>query len=431
MSLPSFQVKKQQYMILGICVFVLFVIAVVFLLSFDDDVLPKREREIVEETNIDTVGKRINPQEVWVERLESENKLTQEKINALEKLLTSNMKKSDADKKKQEEVLKKIEESRRKKKREPLSIGQTIMPPMAPQILPQPPGPMAPGVNLPHGQGNLQAPQGVRKVVLKLSKRKGNFGLQKDRSTVDNTIPAGTFAKATLLGGVDASTSIGSQNDPRPVLLRVTDKGNLPRRFKSDLKACHVLASAYGDLSSERVYMRLEKLTCTERETGEISETEVSGYIVGEDGRAGVRGTVADRAGPVMRNSLIGGFLSGMGNYFGAQSQRAAFPVSPFGQANALSPQQMLSSGAATGVSGALDRYAEFFIKRAEQLQPVLQIAAGRGVDIVFTQGTQFGDTSVRKSLSKIRETSRKEAVRDIENKPDNKNWLPSVGDRK
>ena len=73
-----------------------------------------------------------------------------------------------------------------------------------------------------------------------------------------------------MVGGVDASTSIQASNDPRPVLLRVTDHGTLPRKFKSDLCGCHVLAACYGDISSERVYMRLEKLTCTERKTGEV-----------------------------------------------------------------------------------------------------------------------------------------------------------------
>ena len=42
----------------------------------------------------------------------------------------------------------------------------------------------------------------------------------KTLKTVDNTIPAGAFAEAILLGGVDASTSIQASGDPRPILLR-------------------------------------------------------------------------------------------------------------------------------------------------------------------------------------------------------------------
>jgi conjugal transfer pilus assembly protein TraB len=85
----------------------------------------------------------------------------------------------------------------------------------------------------------------------------------------------------------------------------------------------------------------------------------------------------------------------------------------------------MLSASASSGTSHALEKYADFFIKRAEQLQPVLQVAAGREVDIVFTQGTRFGETSVRKTLSKIRNKSRQQAIQTLET--DNSNWLPEM----
>ena len=40
----------------------------------------------------------------------------------------------------------------------------------------------------------------------------------------------------------------------------------------------------------------------------------IQGYVAGEDGRAGIRGVLVDRAGPVMRNAMIGGFFSGAAN---------------------------------------------------------------------------------------------------------------------
>ena len=94
----------------------------------------------------------------------------------------------------------------------------------------------------------------------------------------EGTIPAGSFAKAVILSGVDASTALTASVDPRPMLIRLVDHGTLPRRFRSDLQDCHIVASGYGDLSSERVFARLEKLTCIERVSGEIIETEVAGY---------------------------------------------------------------------------------------------------------------------------------------------------------
>ena len=246
--------------------------------------------------------------------------------------------------------------------------------------------------------------------------------------TTDNTIPAGAFAKAILLGGVDASTSIQSASDPRPVLLRVTDFGTLPRRFKSDLKGCHVLAASYGDISSERVFMRLEKLTCVERKTGEVVEMNVQGYVAGEDGRAGLRGSVVDRAGESMRNALVGGFFSGMGSFLSQAHNPVTFsPLNGLAQTNPLTNEGILKHGAAKGTSNALEKYADFYIKRAEQLQPVIQVAAGRPVDIVFSQGFAFGDSAIRHAVGKINDQKRHQQIQTVEENPTSvQAWIPS-----
>ena len=237
----------------------------------------------------------------------------------------------------------------------------------------------------------------------------------KPLKTTDNTIPAGAFAEAILLGGVDASTSIQASSDPRPILLRLTDPGTLPRRFKSDLEGCHVLAASYGDLSSERVFMRLEKLGCVERKTGEVIEIGIQGYVAGEDGRAGVRGAVVDRAGESMRNAMVGGFFSSIGKFLGQAKTPITFsPTTGLAQNNALDTNEIFRQSAANGMGGALDKYADFYIKRAEQMQPVIQVAAGRLVDLVFTQGLDFADSRARQVLSKTNDQKRYQQVQNI-----------------
>ena len=82
-----------------------------------------------------------------------------------------------------------------------------------------------------------------------------------------------------------------------------------------------------------------------------------------------------------MRNVLMGGFLSGVGEFL-SQSQNAAVTFSPVAglggltQANPMGMKDMLKAGAGKGLNNALDKYADFYIKRAEQLQPVIQVAA-------------------------------------------------------
>lgn len=259
-----------------------------------------------------------------------------------------------------------------------------------------------------------QAPEGIRpsegsdgSLINKFS-----LGLSENPKhnikTVETTIPASAFAKTVLLSGIDASASMNASSDPRPMLLRLIDHGTLPRRFQSDLKDCHCIASAYGDLSSERVYGRLEKLTCIERTTGEIIETQVAGYIAGSDGKAGIRGIVTSRDGQFLGRSLVGGIFSGLSNVAGTQKQPQGNPffgmVTP-GAAQMAGPTMMdnFTTGMASGAATALDRLSQYYIDRAEQLQPVIQVAAGQVVDIVFTEGTELRSSDQNSSVAVLK----------------------------
>ena len=235
----------------------------------------------------------------------------------------------------------------------------------------------------------------------------------KPRKTAENYIPAGSFAKAVLLSGVDAHTSLSAIADPDPVLIRIVDHGNLPRRFKSDLKDCHVIAAAYGDLSSERAKIRLEKLSCTEIATGEIIETEVAGFITGEDGRQGIRGEVVSTEGKLLGHSMLSGVLSGLANNFNSNtaSKPTAIMTSDFANP---STKDRLQDSFSSGASSSLDRLSKYYIERAESLQPIVQVGAGRKVDVIFTEGVFFGTTAVKKALAKKRDNSIQEKSEEI-----------------
>lgn len=264
-------------------------------------------------------------------------------------------------------------------------------------------------------RGGSTAGQKHETLIAKFSLGLDSSHQQQNRKTVDTTIPAGAFAQTILLSGLDASSAMNASSDPRPMLLRLIDHGTLPRRFQSDLKDCHCTASAYGDLSSERVYARLEKLTCIERSTGDIIETQVAGYIAGADGKAGIRGVVASKDGEFLSRSLIGGVFAGLSNVANPQSRQGQ--ANPFFGANGmpgagsqgapLSVGGMFASGMATGATTALDRLSQYYIDRAEQLQPVIQIAAGQVVDIVFTEGTSIGSQNIKSDIEKTRNDAR------------------------
>lgn len=371
--------------------------------------------------SLTTGANRVNLQEVWVHEFTQKADLTQKRLEALEQMVENLLKMNVAPK--TPSLGLNASDNDTEQLRQELKNLQTIDAPHRPNS-PQPTLlPPAPTTSESLSIKSLFKSSEVKKIVLSLRQNRSHQPLK----TTDNTLPAGAFARAILLGGVDASTSIQASSDPRPVLLRLTDPGTLPRRFRSDVEGCHVLAAGYGDLSSERVFMRLEKLSCVERKTGEVIEINVQGYVAGEDGRAGVRGVMVDKAGPVMRNAMMGGFFSSVGKFLSQARTPFLFsPATGLAQNNPLTSHDLLKQSAANGAGGALDKYADFYIKRAEQMQPVIQVAAGRKVDIVLTQGLDFSESAVRKAVSKTNDQKRFSQIQRLEESKPVQPWSPS-----
>ncbi|GAO99003.1 bacterial conjugation TrbI-like protein [Caedimonas varicaedens] len=133
---------------------------------------------------------------------------------------------------------------------------------------------------------------------------------------------------------------------------------------------------------------------------GVTVEKKVEGWVIGEDGRPGLRGEVVDRSGEAVRDTLLAGMLSGLSGFLKQEATSSVYPVSPFGQTNALKGKQALGGAASTGAGNALDKLAEFSIKRAEQMQPVILIASGRVVDVVFKSGVDLRPEAATPSLT-------------------------------
>lgn len=409
-------IKRRQTQLLWGSIVILSLI-ILFLLTF---IMRGREPEVKKTTRkpIATGASRINPQEVWVHKFTLEADLTHKRLEAIEGTLDKLLKLSASN---PGHLPPLIPSNEVVHLRQELKEGLQN-PASNPRALPSPPfatETQSCGKSKETERVSFRS-NALQKISLNLYQNRKAGPLK----TVDNTIPAGSFAKVILLGGVDASTSIQSANDPRPVLLRLISPGTLPRKFRSDLEDCHALAACYGDLSSERVFMRLEKLTCVERKTGEVLEMAVQGYVAGEDGRAGLRGHLVDRSTESLRAAMVGGFFSSVGNFLGKSQQPMVFsPQTGLAQTNPVTTLEMVKQSAASGTGGALDKYAEFYIKRAEQLQPVIQVAAGRRADIVFTQGTDFTDSVLRKTLSQKNDQRRFQEAQTVEENKSQHAW--------
>ena len=394
------EIKNQQYaLLLGLIAILSVSLIVTLTLAFNPK---KRTVATVAPKQLTTGASRINQQELWVHDFTAKAALTNKRLDLMEQALNNLLqlnKERAAVVVKEPEAVSETSVAALKNDLHKVQQFQEVQDlPLADKATPI---------------ASFSEPRpAVKFRSHELKKISLTGGKAKNLKTVDNTIPSGAFAQGMLLGGVDASTSIQASGDPRPILLRLTHKGTLPRRFHSDLEGCHALAAAYGDISSERVFMRLEKLSCVERKTGEIIDVAINGYVAGEDGRAGVRGLVVDRAGESMRQAMVGGFFSSIGKFLGQAKSPVLFsPATGLSQTPQLDASDIFKQSAASGMGGALDKYADFYIKRAEQMQPVIQVAAGRKVDLVFTKGLDFADSHLRQSLSHINDQKRYQEV--------------------
>jgi conjugal transfer pilus assembly protein TraB len=202
----------------------------------------------------------------------------------------------------------------------------------------------------------------------------------------DSFLPVG-IAPAVLLTGLDAPTSGQGQRNPHPVLMRIDDNGFLPNRYRSEIKECFVVAAGYGDLSSERAYMRLELLSCV-RTDGQVIEVPVSGSVYGEDGKHGVRGRLVSKQGAVLANALLSGFVTGLTHSY--SQGIGTISVSPLGSTRTYDSKQALEAGLAQGFSSAADKLSSYYMALADKMHPIIEVDAGRKVDIVFTKGTRI-----------------------------------------
>ena len=251
--------------------------------------------------------------------------------------------------------------------------------------------------NIPNSPDNVYV-KGVRPNII-VTEDGGNVSFDRTNSNNNSTgkfraqksyIPSGTFFRAVLLGGLDAPTGGESQTaSPHPVLMRIDSLAQLPNRFRQNFKECFVTGTGYGDLSSERARIRTEQMSCVGND-GRAIDIPIKGWIAGEDGKTGVRGRLVTKQGAVLKNALIAGTLSGIGSALSAGATTTT--TNGLGSVASISTGKQVQNALGAGANGAFDRLAQYYVKLADKMFPVIEVDAGRKVDIVLLKGFSIGD---------------------------------------
>ncbi len=216
------------------------------------------------------------------------------------------------------------------------------------------------------------------------------YGSTKSKNAQDGSrsrqiefLPAGSFVRASMLNGVDAPTGGQAQSNPLPLALHVIDTANLANKYKLNITDCRFIVAAWGDLSSERTMGRTESLTCII--DGEAVEMQVKGQVIGEDGKAGMRGRLVTKQGQLLANALFAGSLSGIGRAF--QAGATTTTTGAAGVTQTIDPENVVQAGIGGGVSAAANTLAQYYLKAADKLFPVIETDGGRIVEVLITKG--------------------------------------------
>ena len=233
----------------------------------------------------------------------------------------------------------------------------------------------------------------------KISKKNASYGgvsardmLEGEKANAEKEvfIPSGSIIQGVLLTGLDAPTGRKSSGNPVPALVRIKHDAILPNRVVQDVKECFLIVSGYGSLSTERANLRSERLSCV-RPDGGVIETSLDGWVIGEDGKAGLRGRLVSKQGRVIANSIIAGVLSGLAGSYQPQKV-ATLNITPGATVEYQYPtlDGMLGNAGLGGANRALERVAEYYLEMADEMFPIIEIDAGRKVTVVMVRGAKL-----------------------------------------
>ncbi|MCI4412192.1 MAG: hypothetical protein JHC38_11020 [Thiotrichales bacterium] len=383
------------------------------------------EKKAEEIKQISSPGSSSNPAQVWMALSANEINGIKSQVNDLKtrletqatlaaKLDEQNKALIEAQQKLEADRLLLEEEKARQIKQQPTtpSVVQTAQPPFAPATTNNTPvqpvqiknsyyqGQSANQTNV---TGNVGYPPGIPDavspqarggvVVSELKKTAIDTAVdtpfpKPKRHKAENFIAPGAFTKATVLTGLYAPTGGQSQQNPAPILLWASDISQFPNGYQMDLKGCMYLGSAIGNKTTERASVRLMTMSCVNQDDEEVISMPISGYVTGEDSAEGIHGKMIVRTGDALTMAIMADVIGGFGKQLQYQSMQTT--MTPFGQTSTIDPSKAMQTGAGAGFGQAAQRLSEYYIKLAEDLQPVIEVNALREVGIVLTKGVDL-----------------------------------------
>lgn len=381
MELSEPQVKKQQLLTAGaLLIMVIGVVACVLWASGSKKTSTNESALKPETVRLADAARSIRPEDAWLANAEVSLKQQNEQFKELQTQLEQL--KSDQESLRFENENLKAELAANSLPKEAAVLGESekLAANGSGQIFPRMESQATHSGNIADGSAGVAEPILAKHTVALTPKQELQNKLIEKSLT--NYVPIGSYVKAVILSGVSASAAVKSQADPLPILFRITGPAVTANNQEIDLSGCTVTGEAYGDISSERAFVRLHDMTCS-KQANKIIETKVEGYAAALG--TGIQGKVISREGALIQSSFWSGLFGGIGQ---ATSQASTtISTNPLGSVESVKGEDMLKNAIGKGIASSAERISKYHIERAEQYHPVIEIKASREVELVFIRG--------------------------------------------
>lgn len=231
-----------------------------------------------------------------------------------------------------------------------------------------------------------------------------------DRQHVSEVIPANTIVRCKIVQGARASAGIGEPAQLDMILLRPISNGWLPNGVRVEgFKDTIISAEAIGNATKKLAYIRAHKMTRVFKD-GYFLESDVSGYVAGEHGGAGVVCAVIN---PAWKAPFFAGASAAISEISKAIGQQSSFlDVLKLGktESNVNISIDALKRGSLQGGATMWDKFADYFLKQKEKNAPFCILEQGRTVDLIFHQQCAWGEKNIKEKL-RIKRALEKEAL--------------------
>jgi len=197
-----------------------------------------------------------------------------------------------------------------------------------------------------------------------------------------------SFMEATLLTGVDATIGGRATENPLPMLLHIAAPAVLPNKVKADLRGCFVFASGYGNLATERLNMRLVRLSCLSSDGRAVIEEKIEGYLVDTDGKIGLSANVYMHAGELMgRQALLAALESVAGTL---KSETMTTSISALGATSTIKSGEVPKAAAADGVQAGLGVLTDLYKMLIKETLPTLEVGPKKKITVVIEKSVDL-----------------------------------------